>query len=62
MDRTTFSMGKMDEETERHDYSNLTEKEGLQVAAYLISVAYGFVNRPWPMMDKSAFEIVKRNS
>ena len=60
MDRTAFSSGKMDNESEAHDYSKLSEKEGLQVAAYLISVAYGFVGKPWPKMDKTKFEIVKR--
>ncbi len=60
MDRTAFSFGKMEEESEKHDYSSLSQKEGLQVAAYLISVAYGFVNKPWPKMDRTKFEIVKR--
>jgi hypothetical protein len=61
MDRTAFSSGTMDEESEKHDYSKMTEKEGLQIAAYLISVAYGFVGKPWPKMDRTKFEIVKRN-
>lgn len=61
MDRTSFSSGKMDEQSEKHDYSKMSEKEGLQVAVYLISVAYGFVDQPWPKMDRTKFEIVKRN-
>ena len=61
MDRTAFSMGKMSEETEAHDYSNYSEREKLQIAAYLISVAYGFVGKPWPKMDRTKFEIVSRN-
>lgn len=60
MDRTVFASGKMNEESEQHDYSSLSEKEGLQVATYLISVAYGFVGKPWPKMDRTKFEIVKR--
>ena len=60
MDRNTFSMGKMNEKSEVHDYTNLSEKEQRKVSSYLISIAYGFVNKPWPKMDKTKFEIVKR--
>ncbi|MFN0050219.1 MAG: hypothetical protein ACKVOU_13935 [Cytophagales bacterium] len=52
----------MEEESEKHDYSNLTTKEGLQEDDYLISVASGFVGKPWPKMDRTKFEIVKRTS
>lgn len=60
MDRTAFSMGKMDDGSEEHDYAGRSEKEKLEIAAYLISVAYGFVNKPWPKMDKTKFEMAKR--
>ncbi|MDX2191033.1 MAG: hypothetical protein SFY32_14325 [Bacteroidota bacterium] len=60
LDRTKFSYGKMSEETEKHDYAHLTEKEQNDVFQYLMSVAYGFVNKPWPKMDRTKFEIEKR--
>lgn len=60
MDRTAFSMGEMNEETEKHDYQHKTAEEKLAIAAYLISVAYGFVGKEWPKMDRTKFEIVRR--
>lgn len=60
IDIAAFSHGKMTEETEKHDYSHLSNSEQAEIFNYLMNVTYGFVGKSFPRMDKTKFEIGKR--
>ena len=43
------------------EYDKMTDEEKTKTWHYLMSVAYGFVGKPWPKMDNSYFRIRKRD-
>ncbi len=61
MDRTAFKHQSFGEEEKTKVFKHLPTEERLRIANYLISVAYGFVGKPFPKMDKTAFSMRKRD-
>lgn len=60
-DRTAFKASTVEEaDHDMRNYRNLTPKQRMKVAMYLISSAYNIdLNHP-PKMDKSIFSLHKR--
>ena len=62
LDKTAFKAMSFEEaDKEMNHTENLSYQERVRKFNYLMSVAYGFLNNPWPRMDKTVFEIRKRN-
>lgn len=60
MDKTAFKIQTFEEADEAmRNYTNHSEKERLEIAYYLTSVAYRFDMEHPPRMDKTAFRIKK---
>ena len=58
-DRTAFEMLSFEEADKRtNDHRHLSAQERLQLARYLISIAYGYVNGSEPKMDKTVLSIL----
>ena len=60
-DRTAFKASTVEEaDNDMRNYKNLTPKERLKIATYLISSAYNIdLNNP-PKMNKNIFSLHKR--
>lgn len=61
LDKTAFKKHSPAEaaDHQRH-YRRMSGEERAQSFRYLMSVAYGFLGREWPRMDKSCVHIRKR--
>ena len=62
LDKTAFAILTHQESQDSHvDINNeLTMQERMNRCAFLTKAAYGYANQPWPKMDKTAFEMRKR--
>lgn len=60
LDRTSFKIQSHEEEEASKVFLDKTPRERLEIAAYLISVAYGYCGKEAPKMDKTAFSTRKR--
>lgn len=62
LDRTAYKMGKMEDMPKDSQFwQTKTAAERLKAAWYLISVAYNFdINNP-PRLDRTVFDMGKRN-
>ena len=62
MDKSNFkSQSFKDAANHQQVYNKMTDEEKTEVWKYLMSVAYGFVGKPWPKMDKTYFRIRRRD-
>lgn len=60
-DRTAFKASTVEEaDQDMRNYKNLTPKQRLKIARYLISTAYNFDLNDPPKMDKRIFSLHKR--
>lgn len=60
-DRTAFKASTVEEADEdMRNYKNLSPKQRLKLAGYLISIAYNFNLNDPPKMDKTIFSMDKR--
>lgn len=58
LDKTHFVCQTFSQASEHQEvYKNFSDVEKKEVFFYLMQVAYGFVGKPWPKMDKTHFEI-----
>ena len=57
LDRTAFKRQSFSDaaDHQRH-YKQMSPREQAESFRYLMSVAYGFVGRDWPRMDKTAYQ------
>lgn len=61
LDRTAFKAHTASEAAEQSvSYKNTSWQERLQIAAYLNSIAYNFLNSTPPPMDKTKFKATSR--
>ena len=60
LDRTAFKIQSHEEEEASKVFLSNTPSERLEIAAYLISVAYGYCGQEAPKMDKTVFSMRKR--
>lgn len=60
LDRTSFRIQTHVEEERNKVFTAATAEERLAVATYLIKSAYGFLEHGFPPMDKTHFEIKRR--
>ena len=61
LDRSAFKMLTFEEAaTEMQDSKSLSQEERFRQFNYLMSVAFRFMNKPWPRMDRNHFEMIKR--
>ncbi len=62
LDRTAFqALTYEDADKQINDSTNLSQEERINQFNYIMSVAYRFLNKPWPLMDRNAFEKIKRS-
>lgn len=62
LDKTAFQVLSFeDADKEMNNAEGISYEERIKQWNYLMSVAYGFLNQPWPRMDKTVFELRKRN-
>lgn len=62
MDRTAFKQQSFREAADhRSTYHSASEEEQAEHFKYLMSVAFGFVGKPWPKMDKQQFRASTRS-
>ena len=62
LDKTAFQKQSVEEANDHQKYyRKLSSKEQSKVFNYLMSSAFGFVGKPWPRMDKTAFSSRKRS-
>ena len=62
MDRTAFKQQSHHAAADHQPaYRNASLKEQGEHFQYLMSVAFGFVGKPWPRMDKQQFSRSKRS-
>lgn len=61
IDKTAFKHQSFEEEERSKVFQKVAYTEQLRTATYLISIAYGFVGKPFPKMDKTAFSIRKQS-
>lgn len=62
LDRTAFQMLSFEEaDKEMKQPGSQSTEERFRYFNYLVSVAYRFLGQPWPKMDKTVFEMRKRN-
>jgi len=62
LDKTAFRKQSFAEASDHQRYfRSMSEEEKSRSFRYLVSVAYGFVGRDWPKMDKSLFRARKRS-
>lgn len=62
MDKSAFKIQSFEEADKQKKYwQSKTSEECLAAANEMIRVAYGYVGKPVPPMDKTAFTIRKRN-
>jgi hypothetical protein len=60
-DRTAFKASTAEEaDKDMRDHKNLSRKRRLEIATYLISVAYNYDLNNRPKMDKNIFSLHKR--
>lgn len=61
LDRTAFqAMNYEDADKQINNSKSLSEEERINQFNYLMSVAYRFLGKQWPRMDKAHFEKIKR--
>ena len=61
MDRTVFKQQSFREAADHQStYHNASVDEQSEHFKYLMSVAFGFVGKPWPKMDKQPFSASTR--
>jgi hypothetical protein len=61
MDRTAFKQQSFRQAAEHKSaYGNAPVEEQAQHFKYLMGVAFGFVDKPWPKMDKQQFRVSAR--
>ncbi len=61
MDRTAFKQQSFREAADHQStYCDASVEEQAQHFTYLMSVAFGFVGKPWPKMEKQLFRASKR--
>ncbi|HVK97984.1 MAG TPA: hypothetical protein VM368_09205 [Flavisolibacter sp.] len=61
LDRTAFEALSFDDANKKIQSSvHLNQQERFNQFNYLMAVAYGFLGKPWPKMDRTAFEKIKR--
>ncbi|MDX2046343.1 MAG: hypothetical protein SFU87_06135 [Chitinophagaceae bacterium] len=62
LDRTAFQMLSFEEaDAAMQSPHALAEEERFRYFNYLMSIAYRFLGEPWPVMDKTVFEMRKRS-
>lgn len=62
MDRTAFKQQSFRDAADHQSaYRTMITKEQAESFRYLMSVAFGFVDRPWPKMEKHYFSFSKRS-
>ena len=61
LDRTTFQSLTFEEADQQMKASATILEERIKHFNYLVSIAFRFVGEPWPRMDRTAFEMIKRN-
>ena len=61
LDRTSFQALSFEEaDKQMTDSTGLSMEERIKQFNYLMSVAYCFLGKQWPKMDKTYFEKMKR--
>jgi hypothetical protein len=61
MDRTAFKQQSFHEAADHQStYRNMTTQKQAESFRYLMSVAFSFVDKPWPKMEKQYFSSSKR--
>ena len=56
LDRKAFQALTFEEADKQiNDSTNLPEEERIKQFNYLMSIAYRFLNKPWPPMDRKCF-------
>lgn len=61
LDKSHFIIHNYNQASEHQEhYRGLSPDKKKEVFFYLMQVAYGFVGKPWPKMDKTFFKINKR--
>ena len=62
MDKTAFTQQSFSQAADHQQhYASMSSVEQAKSFHYLMSVAFGFVDKDWPRMDKSAFQIRKHS-
>ena len=57
-DKTAFKIQTFKQASNHHEeYAKMSDEEKTEAWKYLMSVAFGFVGKPWPKMDKTYFHI-----
>jgi hypothetical protein len=61
LDKSHFIIQNFNQASEHQEkYRVLSSDKKKEVFFYLMQVAFGFVGKPWPQMDKTYFKIKKR--
>ena len=63
LDRTSFQMLSFEEaDREMQGAGSVNKDERIRYFNYLMSVAYRFVGKAWPRMDRTFFEMRKHSN
>lgn len=61
LDKSVFAKQSLSQACNHQEhYRNMSGEEQARSFHYLMSVAYGFVGKKWPRMDKSSFQTRKQ--
>ena len=61
LNKTVFqSLTFQEADKQMREAFNSSPEERIEYFNYLMSVAYQFLGKPWPQMDRNHFELIKR--
>ena len=61
LDKTVFqSLTFQEADEQMRESFNSSPEEQIEYFNYLVSIAYQFLGKSWPQMDRNHFEMIKR--